>query len=270
MQQLDANNSSATATSAFAGRTVLVTGAGNVGGMGRSHALLFARRGANVIVADIDRAKAQASAADARTAGASNGCKAAALVADIRDLAAFRSALADAEAITGPVDILVNNAGLGGERLALEAIDEAGFEAMFAVGVKGAFFLTQMVVPGMKSRRFGRIINVSSQFGVAGAANASHYAGAKAALLGFTKTWARELAAFGITVNAVAPGYIDTPMTARTVAAPERLAARLATVPIGRKGEPADISYAVAWLASPEASFVTGQVLSPNGGETIT
>ena len=250
----------------LSGRTALVTGAANVGGMGRSHAVLLAERGAGVIAADIDRAGAEATAEAARRLGV----KAHALVADVRDLPAFRAALVAGTAAVGPVDILVNNAGVGGERLALESIDAAAFDRMFEVNVRGGFFITQAVVGAMKARGWGRIINISSQFGVAGSANASHYAGAKAALLGFTKTWARELGPFGITVNAVAPGYIDTPMTARTVADPARLEARLRTVPAGRKGEPIDISYAVAWLASDEASFVTGQVLSPNGGETIS
>ncbi len=249
----------------FKGRTALVTGAANPGGMGRSHVLLLAERGANVIAADIDRVGAEATAA----AAARFGVKAHALVADIRDLPAFKRALVAATAAVGPVDILVNNAGVGGERLAFDAIDEAAFDRMFEVNVRGGFFLSQAVAASMKQRRWGRIINISSQFGIAGASNASHYAGAKAALIGFTKTWARELAPYDITVNAVAPGYIDTPMTARTVADPARLMARLATVPAARKGEPIDISYAVAWLASDEASFVTGQVISPNGGETI-
>lgn len=249
----------------FKGRTALVTGAANPGGMGRSHVLLLAERGANVIAADIDRKGAEATA----TAAARHGVKAHALVADIRNLSAFTAALETATAAVGPVDILVNNAGVGGERLAFDDIDETAFDRMFEVNVRGGFFLSQIVARAMKQRRWGRIINISSQFGIAGAANASHYAGAKAALIGFTKTWARELAPYNITVNAVAPGYIDTPMTARTVADPARLEARLRTVPVGRKGEPIDVSYAVAWLASDEASFVTGQVLSPNGGETI-
>jgi 3-oxoacyl-[acyl-carrier protein] reductase len=251
--------------SGFKGRTALVTGSANPGGMGRSHVMLLAERGANVIAADIDRAGAEATAA----AAARHGIVAHALVADIRDLSAFRAALEVATAAVGPVDILVNNAGVGGERLSFDAVDEAAFDRMFEVNVRGGFFLSQTVARSMMQRRWGRIINISSQFGIAGAANASHYAGAKAALIGFTKTWARELAPYGITVNAVAPGYIDTPMTARTVADPARLAARLRTVPAGRKGEPVDVSYAVAWLASDEASFVTGQVISPNGGETI-
>ncbi len=247
------------------GRTALITGAAKVGGMGRSHALLLAERGANVIAADIDGEGAAATA----DAAARFGVKARSVTADIRDLAAFRRAVDTAIAGVGPIGILVNNAGVGGERLAFEDVDMAAFDRMFDVNVRGSFFITQALVPAMKAAGWGRVINISSQFGVAGASSASHYAGAKAALLGLTKTWARELGPFGITVNAVAPGYIDTPMTARTVADPARLEARLKTIPIGRRGEPIDISRAVAWLASEEAGFVTGQVLSPNGGETI-
>ncbi len=247
------------------GRTALVTGAANSGGMGYSHVVLLASRGVNVIAGDVDRAGAEATAEAARRLGV----KAHALVADIRDLTAFKLALAQAVAEVGPVDILINNAGVGGERLAFEDVGEQAFDRMFEVNVRGGFFITQAVVPAMKARRWGRVINISSQFGIVGSSTASHYAGAKAALLGFTKTWARELAPYNITVNAVAPGYIDTPMTARTVADPARLASRLKPIPAGRKGEPIDVSYSVAWLASDEASFITGQVISPNGGETI-
>ena len=247
------------------GRTALITGAAKAGGMGRAHALLLAERGANVIAADIDGEGAAATA----DAAARLGVKARSVAADIRDFSAFRRALDTASADVGPVGILVNNAGVGGERLAFEDVDMAAFDRMFEVNVRGAFFLTQALVPAMKAAGWGRVINISSQFGVAGSSNASHYAGAKAALLGLTKTWARELGPFGITVNAVAPGYIDTPMTARTAADPARLEARLKSIPVGRKGEAIDISRAVAWLASEEAGFVTGQVLSPNGGETI-
>ena len=245
-------------------RCALITGAGS--GMGRSHALLFAERGARVIVHDVD-ADGVAETVDGVRA---RGATVATIVQDIRDTAAFSAAIATAEKAIGPVDILVNNAGVSGRNLAFEDIDEEAFDRVFAVHVKGTFFAVQAVIPNMKQRRYGRIINISSTFGVAGGQRASHYGGAKAALLGFTKSWAREYAAFNITVNAVAPGFILTPMTRASNGAPERLAQRITRIPIGRYGELVDISYAVAWLASDEASFVTGQVLSPNGGEYIT
>ncbi len=247
----------------FTDRTVLITGAGS--GMGRSHAQVFAARGARVIVHDIN-GEAVRETVDAI---AHDGGLASAMVADIRDLPAFRAALAQAVARTGEVDILVNNAGVGGRRLAIEDIGEDEWDDFMQVHVRGAFFATQAVLTGMKARRRGRIINISSQWGLAGSANASHYAGAKAALIGYTKGWAKELAPWNITVNSVAPGFILTPMTAANSGEPEKMKKRIASIPLGRHGEPLDISYAVCWLASEEASFVTGHVLNSSGGEVI-
>ena len=248
----------------LAGRCALITGAGS--GMGRSHALLMAERGADVIVHDANADGANETADGVRGLGR----KAHVVVRDIRETAAWRDDIAAAEAALAPIDVLVNNAGVSGRGLAFEDINEPTFDTLMAVHVKGTFFTSQAVAEGMKARRRGRIVNISSTYGVAGAAQASHYAGAKAALLGFTKTWARELAPFGITVNAVAPGFILTPMTARVLETPGRLERRISVIPLGRHGEAMDVSYAVAWLASDEAAFVTGQVLSPNGGEYIT
>jgi 3-oxoacyl-[acyl-carrier protein] reductase len=247
---------------AFAGRCVLVTGAG--AGMGRSHATLFAERGARVIVHDIDGAGADETANSIRASGGT----AIAAVADISDPAAFRAAVGAAERDIGPIDILINNAGIGGTQRWLDEISEAEFDRLFAVNVKGCFFTTQFVARGMRERRFGRIVNISSTFGIAGSPSQSHYGGAKAALLSFTKTWARELAPHNITVNAVAPGFVVTNMT-RGAWPPERIPQRVEPIPLKRAGEPVEISYAVAWLASDEAAYVTGQVLSPNGGEYI-
>jgi 3-oxoacyl-[acyl-carrier protein] reductase len=139
---------------------------------------------------------------------------------------------------------------------------------MIAVHVRGAFFATQAVVPAMKLRRYGKIINISSIWGMTGAPVAPHYCAAKAALLGATKAWAKELAPWNIHVNAVAPGGVRSggPVKHDT---PEVLKAKEARVPLKRYCEPVEMSYAVAYLASPEADFVTGQVISPNGGEVI-
>jgi 3-oxoacyl-[acyl-carrier protein] reductase len=134
--------------------------------------------------------------------------------------------------------------------------------------VKGAFFATQAVVPGMKAQRYGKIINISSNFAMGGAGFASHYASAKSALSGLVKSWARELAPFNIMVNAVAPGILETDLTRNSIGV-ERIRAMAKDVPLGRIADPIDISYAVAWLASPETDFMTGQVVSPNGGVTI-
>lgn len=247
----------------FDNRTVLITGAGS--GMGRSHAELFAERGAGVIVHDVNASNVKETVAQIRARGGT----AWEMVADIRDLPAFRAALAEAVKTAGDVDIIVNNAGVSGERQLVEDITEEAWDSFMAVHVRGAFFATQAVLPAMKQRRWGRIINISSQWGIAGSPNASQYAGAKAALIGYTKGWAKELAGFGITVNAVAPGFILTPMTAGRSGDPQRLTERVSAIPVGRHGEPVDISYAVCWLASDEAAFVTGHVLNASGGEVI-
>lgn len=253
----------ASSTAHFTGKTILITGAGS--GMGRSHAELFAARGGTVIVHDVNAAGVAETVSGITAAGG----KAHAMAADIRDLPAFRAALKDTTAIAGDVDILVNNAGVSGDRKTIEDIDEEQWDAFMAVHVRGAFFATQAVLPAMKVNGYGRIINISSQWGLAGSPNASQYAGAKAALIGYTKGWAKELAGFGITVNAVAPGFILTPMTFGKSGDPERLKKRTSVIPIGRHGEAIDISYAVCWLASDEAGFVTGHVLNSSGGEVI-
>lgn len=241
------------------GKVALVTGAG--GGMGRNHAVMLASRGATMIV--LDRFK-DAAEETARLIGGA----ALALAADVTDVPALQTAIGDAAQQTGSIDILVNNAGIGGQGLSIEEIDEDTFDAMVAVNMKGSFFATQAVVPGMKERRYGKIINISSNFAMGGAAFASHYAACKSALSGFVKSWARELAPWNIAVNAVAPGIIETDMTLNSIGK-ERIDGMADDIPMGRIGTLDDISWAVAWLASDETDFMTGQVLSPNGGATI-
>ena len=246
----------------MAGRVALVTGAG--GGMGGRHATMLAERGAGVIVLDRDQAAADATVAQVTQSGGA----ALAVSVDATDIPALQAAIRQAEADFGPVDILVNNAGIGGQGLAIEDIDAATFDAMVAINMKASFFAVQAVVPGMKERRYGKIINISSNFAMGGAAFASHYAACKSGLSGFVKSWARELAPWNIAVNAVAPGIIETGMTLNSIGQ-ERIDALAAEIPMGRIGTLNDISWAVAWLASPEADFMTGQVISPNGGATI-
>ena len=169
---------------------------------------------------------------------------------------------------SGAEDVLSEIVKAGGEGLAIEDIDEATFDAMVAVNMKASFFATQAVVTAMKERRYGKIINISSNFAMGGAPFASHYAACKSALSGFVKSWARELAPWNIAVNAVAPGIIETGMTLNSVGK-ERIDGLASDIPMGRVGTLDDISWAVAWLASAEADYMTGQVISPNGGATI-
>jgi 3-oxoacyl-[acyl-carrier protein] reductase len=247
--------------SSLQGKVALITGSGS--GMGQAHAVVMAERGAEVVVHDIDAAGAEETAERVRAAGA----KPLVLTADVTDIGAMAAAVRRIEAERGRLDILVNNAGIGQHR-AIEEITEADFDRMFDIHVKGTFFTTQAAVPGMKARRYGKIINISSIWGMVGATTASHYCAAKAALLGFTKAWAKELAPFNVHVNAVAPGGVLTPMPIK-VQGMERIREKEKKVPLGRWATPEEIAYTVAFLASPEADFITGQVLSPNGGETI-
>ena len=242
-------------------RVALVTGAG--GGMGREHALLMAERGADVAVADINIDGARETAD--RIRGLGRRCEVFEL--DMADTAAVKAMAAGAESALGRIDILVNNAGHG-QRYALADITEDDYDRMMDVHVKGSFFCTQAVVPGMQARNGGAIINISSIWGQTGFRLASHYCGAKAALLGMTKAWAQELAPWKIRVNAVAPGGVLSggPLT---MDSPEELKAKQEAVPLKRFCEPREMAYAVGFLVSSEADFITGQVLSVNGGQVI-
>ncbi len=245
-------------TNSLENKRALITGSG--GGMGRSHAVLMAERGADIIVHDIKVEGAEETAAMVRDLGRD----ATVLVSNIRDAENFAAAVQD----SGSIDILVNNAGVGGGGLAMEEIDLDIFNEMFEVHVRGSFFAAQAVLPQMKARKSGKIINISSIFAMGGYNKLSHYAGAKSAISGFTKSWAREFAPWNITVNAVAPGFIVTDMT-RGSNSQEEMDEREKLMPLGRFCQPQDISYAVAWLASAETDLISGQVISPNAGEVI-
>ncbi len=245
------------------GRVALITGSGS--GMGRTHAMVMAERGARIIVHDIDAEAAHETAAALRD----KGHEPIAILADIADVGAMAAAIAEAEAEAGRIDILVNNAGIGGGGVLLEEIDEAGFDRMFDIHVKGAFFATQAIVPGMKRRGAGKIINIASIEGMVGVPSRPHYCGAKAALLGLTKAWAREFAPWGISVNCVAPGWVMTEMTFALTDADWRRRHQEAEIPLRRYAAPEEVSALVAFLASAEADFITGQTISPNGGQVI-
>jgi 3-oxoacyl-[acyl-carrier protein] reductase len=245
------------------GKVALITGAGR--GLGRSHALLLAERGADIVVNDINEDNAEATAELVRAMDR----RATVIAADATEITAFAERIAAAETEHGHIDILVNNAGIQGNALAIEDIDEATYDAMTGVKMKASFFAARAVVPGMKARRYGKIINISSSFAMEGSTSMSHYTGAAAGMLGFTKAWARELAPWKICVNAVAPSLVITDLTINSMGW-DLIHSVESQIPLGgRTAKPEEISYAVAWLASPETDFMTGQVVAPNGGMPI-
>ena len=245
------------------GKVALITGAGQ--GMGRSHAVLMADRGADIIVNDIYEENAETTAQMVRE----RDHRATVIAADVTDVKGFANHIAAAEAEHGRIDILVNNAGIQGNALAIEDIDESIYDAMTGVKMKASFFTTRAVVPGMKARGYGKIINISSSFAMEGSTSMSHYTGAAAGMLGFTKAWARELAPWKICVNAVAPSLVITDLTINSMGW-NLIREVESRIPLGgRTATPEEISFAIAWLASPETDFMTGQVIAPNGGMPI-
>ncbi len=245
------------------GKLAVVTGGAS--GIGRSICLRLARDGADVAVLDLNRAGAQATA----HAVEQGGRRAAAIEVDVSSAINVGEAFAAVRHQLGAVQILVNDAGIC-EYAAFLPMHEAVWDRMIAVHVKGAFHCARAAIPDMQSAGWGRIVNLSSVAGLnGGGPGLVHYATAKAALIGFTKSLAREVGPSGITVNAIAPGLIDTPMI-RTAKVPEAIIQQLADdSPVRRIGAPDDIAAACAYLVSQEASFVTGQVISPNGGSYV-
>ncbi len=245
------------------GKTALVTGGGGPA-MGSAHCRALAAKGAHVIVQDLREAHAAAVVADIHGHGGS----AEAMAGDITSLDDFLLSLTEVISSTGGIDILVNHAGISGLSTPFEQIDQDFFDRMMNVHVKGAFFITQVVVPEMKAKGYGKIVNVASEFCLYGSPSASHYTAAKSALLGLTKSWARELAPFGIRVNAVAPGLMESELTRASVG-DAFLTAEAAAAPFGRLALPDEVAGVVAFLAGPESDFISGQTISPNGGHTI-
>jgi len=241
----------------------LVTGAGS--GIGRANSVLMAARGAAVIVNDRNATSADETVALIRRAGGA----ALACVADVSDAASVEQAFAAAQRGVGAVDILVNNAGIPSGMPAFEDIDEAAIDRMLNVTVKGAMLCTRNVLPAMKARRRGKIINTSSITAFGSHARGSVYAAAKGAVISLTRAWAREFAEWNIHVNAVAPGRVRTAMAAALSANPAYEEEVRRRVPLGRRAEPDEIAAVVAFLASSDADYMTGQVLSPNGGEIM-
>jgi|TARA_Y100000588_G_scaffold279570_1_gene296442 3-oxoacyl-[acyl-carrier protein] reductase len=243
------------------GKVVLITGAGS--GMGQTHAEVMAERGAKIVANDINGQGIDETVSRVKE----NDGEILASIGDITDPKFVDGMVSSTIEHYGQVDVLVNNAGIG-EHKDLEEISLDLLDRMLSIHVVGAFLCAKAVVPDMKSRRYGKIINISSIWGMNGYPTASHYCAAKAALLGATKAWAKEFAGDNIHVNAVAPGGVLTPMPIK-VQGMEKIREKEKKVPLGRWAKPEEISYTVAFLASPESDFITGQVISPNGGETI-
>jgi 3-oxoacyl-[acyl-carrier protein] reductase len=243
--------------SQLANQIAVVTGAGR--GIGRAIALKFAAEGADVVCLSRTAGNSEKVAAEIKALGR----KAWPYAVDVADSAAV-AAVSDAIlSATGQVHILVNNAGVTRDGLVMRMSDQ-DWDTVLNTNLKGAFLFTKALARSFVKHRTGRIINVASVIGLIGNAGQSNYAASKAALIGFTKSVARELASRGITVNAIAPGFIATDMTA--VIKDEQRAKALESIPLKRFGEPDDIAGAALFLASPAARYITGQVLTVDGG----
>ena len=242
----------------FENQVAVITGAGR--GIGHAIAVRLARDGARV--ASVSRTEANArKTADEINASRENSAKAYAV--DVADHAAVQKICAGILEDFGRVDILVNNAGVTRDGLSMRMPVE-DWDTVMNTNLKGAFNFVQALMRPMIKQRSGRIINISSVIGLIGNAGQTNYSASKAGLIGLTKSLARELASRGITVNAVAPGLIETDMTG--VLSDEIRQAILQKIPLGKLGQPGDIAAAVAYLASAEASYITGQVLTVDGG----
>jgi 3-oxoacyl-[acyl-carrier protein] reductase len=239
------------------GQVAIVTGASR--GIGRSIAISLARAGANVVV---NYFQSKDAAEEVVSIIRESGSKALAIQADVTDPNGVNHLMVSATELGLP-RILVNNAGIASAQLLLDtSLDE--WEKLIKSNLTAPFLCTKAVLPYMMQGNYGRIINISSIWGISGGSYEVAYSASKGGIIAFTKALAKEVARSGITVNAVAPGAIETDML-QTLSTDQRLAIEQET-PVGRLGHPDDVSHAVLFLASPSASYMTGQVISPNGG----
>lgn len=242
-------------------KTVVITGASR--GIGRECARLFAQRGYNVVINynnSEDRARELCDELN------SQGLSAAMVRADVSVPSQAKELIDRAVELFGSVDVLVNNAGIGEQRLITDVTDEI-WERMMGVNLNSVFYCTRQALRHMINKKSGRIINISSIWGICGASCEVHYSAAKAGVIGFTKALAKEVGPSGITVNCVAPGVIETEMN--KALSKDDLEALCDETPVGRLGTPMDIASAVLFLAEDAGGFITGQVISPNGGFVI-
>lgn len=246
--------------------TAVVSGGGSERGIGRAAARRLAAAGWNLAILDID---GESAAKSASAVAGEFGVKAVGLRADVADADSVDSAVREIGQKLPPIRALINNAGVTGPAK-FQDLSQEEWDRVFKVNVQGTFLLTQRVLPGMMSAGRGRIVNVSSVSAQRGGGvfGGVHYSAAKAAILGLTRALAREIAATGITVNAVAPGLIDTDITAGKLQA-EAESAVLASIPMRRKGTVDEVAAVIAFLASDDASYITGATYDINGGSHI-
>lgn len=242
----------------FCDQVVLVTG--GTRGLGRAMAVAFAAAGASVAIVGTDAERSRQAAAEI---AAQAGQKVLGFAARVEDFAAVEAVVGEVLAAFGKIDVLINNAGITRDNLLLR-LKEEDWDAVLGVNLKGVFNFTKVVSRSMLKAKYGRIVNISSVVGLFGNAGQSNYAAAKAGIIGFSKSVARELASRSITVNVIAPGYMETEMTAALPpAAQQELQQR---IPLGQTGKPEDVARAALFLAAREANYITGQVLCVDGG----